>query len=366
MGKKTPLFNFHSAHGHIGDFVGFEMPLWYEGIMPEVISVRERAGLFDISHMGRVLFNGRDAGSFLDYLTTNEFSNLQPLQARYCMLCNEEGGIVDDVIPIKLGEESYQIVWNAVNREKNLRWSKKHLSGYNVEVDDFSDRSFMFALQGPLALQVLQPKCDVDLKELKRFRGIYGKIVETKCLITRTGYTGEDGFEIFSNNIEMAESVWNSLLASGATPAGLGARDVLRTEAGFPLYGHEINETINPIEARLEFAVKLEKLNFIGKKALLRIAEEGTRRRRTGIKMVDRAISREGFKVLIGGKEIGQVTSGTYSPIIKTGIAMAYINVDLTPGEEVFVDVRGRESRGIIAEMPFYDTQRYGWKRQPA
>ena len=366
MGRKTPLYGFHSSHGHIGDYVGFDMPLWYEGIVPEVISVRERAGLFDISHMGRVRFEGRDAGNFLDYLTTNEFSNLQPLQAKYCMLCNEKGGVVDDVIPIKLGEESYQIVWNAVNREKNLNWSKKHLKGFKVKVEDISDRSFMFALQGPLAQQVLQPLCDVDLVELKRFRGIYGKIGGTKCLISRTGYTGEDGFEIFSTNPEEAEGVWNAILSSGATPAGLGARDVLRMEAGFPLYGHEINEMINPVEARLEFAVKLEKPNFIGKDALLRISKEGVRRRRTGIRMVDRAIPREGFKVLIGGKEIGEVTSGTYSPTLKIGIAMGYINVDLALGKEVFVDVRGRESRGIITDMPFYDTQRYGWRREHA
>lgn len=366
MGRKTPLFGFHSSHGHIGDYVGFDMPLWYEGIVPEVISVRERAGLFDISHMGKVRFEGRDAGSFLDYLTTNEFSNLQPLQARYCLLCNEEGGIVDDVIAIKLGEESYQIVWNAINREKNLRWSKKHLKGFEVEVEELSDRSFMFALQGPLAQQVLQSLCDANLVGLKRFRGEYEKIGGVKCLITRTGYTGEDGFEIFSTNPEGAERVWNLILSSGATPAGLGARDVLRMEAGFPLYGHEINETINPLEARLEFAVKLEKPDFIGKDALLRISKEGVRRRRTGIRMIDRVIPREGYKVLIGGKEIGQVTSGTYSPTQKTGIAMGYINVDLAPGKEVFVDVRGRESRGIITDMPFYDIHRYGWKREHA
>jgi len=366
MGRRTPLFGFHSSHGHIGDFVGFDMPLWYEGIMPEVMNVRERAGLFDISHMGKVRFEGRDAGRFLDYITTNEVSTLQPLQARYCLLCNEGGGIVDDAIAIRLEEERYQVVWNAVNREKDLRWAREHLKEFDVKVEELSDRSFMFALQGPIAQRVLQPLCDADLAGLKRFRGTWGEVGGVECLITRTGYTGEDGFEIFSTHPEEAERAWMAMLSSGAVPAGLGARDVLRTEAGFPLYGHDINEAINPFEARLEFAVKLEKPHFLGKDALLKISKEGVRRRRTGIKMVERAIPREEFKVLMGGKEIGQVTSGTYSPTLKTGIAMGYINVELAPGTEVFVDVRGRESRGTISEMPFYDTERYGWKRRQA
>jgi aminomethyltransferase len=364
MGRKTPLFSYHSSHGRIGNFVGFDMPLWYEGIMPEVMSVRERAGLFDISHMGKVRFEGRDAGRFLDYLTTNEVSTLQPLQARYCLLCNAEGGIMDDMIVFRLEEEKYQVVWNAVNRGKDLKWSKEHLRGFDVEVEELSDRSFMLALQGPLAQQVLQLLCDTDLGGLKRFRGTWGRIGGTECLITRTGYTGEDGFEIFSTYPDAAERVWNAILSSGASPAGLGARDVLRMEAGFPLYGHDINETINPLEARLEIAIKLEKPDFFGKDALLRISKEGVRRRRTGIRMVDRAIPREGFKVWMGGREIGQVTSGTYSPTLKTGIAMGYINVELAQGTEVFVDVRGRESRGTITDMPFYDAQRYGWRRE--
>ncbi|MBM5804578.1 MAG: glycine cleavage system aminomethyltransferase GcvT [Candidatus Verstraetearchaeota archaeon] len=363
MGRRTPLFGFHSSHGHIGDFVGFDMPLWYEGIVLEVTSVRERAGLFDISHMGKARFEGKEAGRFLDHLTTNEVSTLQPLQARYCLLCNEDGGILDDVIVVRFGEE-YQVVWNASNREKNLKWSMGHLKGFDVKIEELSDRSFMFALQGPLAQKVLQPLCDADLAGLKRFRGTWGEVRGAECLITRTGYTGEDGFEIFSTHPERAEKVWTAMLSSGAVPAGLGARDVLRTEAGFPLYGHDINEAINPFEARLEFAVKLEKPDFLGKDALLKISKEGVRRRRTGIRMVDRAIPREGFEILLGGKEIGHVTSGTYSPTLKTGIAMGYINVELAPGTEVFIDIRGRESRGVVSGMPFYDTERYGWKRK--
>ena len=363
MGRKTPLFGFHSSHGHIGNFVGFDMPLWYEGIVPEVMSVRERAGLFDISHMGKVLFEGRDAARFLDHLTTNEISTLQPLQARYCLLCNEDGGIVDDMIIVRLAKEKYQIVWNASNREKDLMWSREHLKGFDVKVEELSDRSFMLALQGPLAQQVLQNLCDADLGGLKRFRGAWGRIGGAECLITRTGYTGEDGFEIFSTHPAEAEKVWTAVLSSGAAPSGLGARDVLRTEAGLPLYGHDIDEATNPFEAKLDFAVKLEKPDFVGKGALLKIAKEGVRRRRTGVKMVDRAIPREGFKVLMGGREIGQVTSGTYSPTMRTGIAMGYISAELAPGTEVFIDVRGREGRGAITDMPFYDTQKYGWKR---
>ena len=363
MGKKTVLYKVHSEMGQIVEFAGFDMPLRYNGISSEVMSVRNRAGLFDVSHMGRVVISGEGAGPFLDYITSNEISKLELYQARYALICNENGGIKDDVIVIRTGDRSYLVVWNATNREKNMKWVNEHVGGFDVEIEDISDRSFMLALQGPLAEVILQPICSKRLDVVKRFRGLEGYIKAAKCIITRTGYTGEDGFELISEDTVMAEDVWRSLISSGATPAGLGARDVLRIEAGLPLYGHEINEEINPFEAGLDFAVKLQKENFVGKEALERL-KDSISRKRMGIKMMERGIPREGYKVFSEEKEIGFVTSGTYSPTINCGIAMAYLPLGMKTGDEVKVKIRERYERGAISNLPFYDVEKYGWKRK--
>lgn len=360
--KKTPLYKIHAEKGHMVEFAGFEMPLWYEGISNEVLSVRERAGLFDVSHMGRAIFSGEGAGLFLDYITSNEISKLEQYQAKYALICNEKGGIKDDIIVVKMDQDSFLVVWNAANRDKNLAWVLEHAKEFDVEIEEISDRSFMIALQGPWAERVLQPICNKKLDTVKRFRGTQGYIKGAKCLITRTGYTGEDGFELISKDVEMVEDIWENIVSLGVSPAGLGARDVLRIEAGLPLYGHEINEEINPFEAGLEFAVKLQKPNFVGKEALERL-KESVARRRMGIKMLGRGIPREGYKVYSDNKEIGFVTSGTFSPTINRGVAMAYLPVETTPGAEVSVEVRGRHEKGIVSEFPFYDVNRYGWKR---
>jgi aminomethyltransferase len=363
MGKRTPLYKVHSEKANIVEFAGFDMPLLYESISEEVMSVRNRAGLFDVSHMGRVSFSGKDAGAFLDFITSQEISKLELNQARYALILNEDGGIKDDVIVFRRGEESYLVVWNAANREKNMNWVEGHAKGFDVEVKDLSDRSFMLAIQGPQAEAILQQICDRKLDALKRFRGTEGYVKAAKCLITRTGYTGEDGFELISEATEMAEDIWRSLVSLDAAPAGLGARDVLRIEAGLPLYGHEINEEINPFEARLEFAVKLQKENFVGKAALERVKDNITKKR-FGIKMVGKGIPREGYKVYSEGKEIGFVTSGTYSPTINCGIAMAYLPSSAKLGDEVTIKIRGRDERGTVTDFPFYDVERYGWKRK--
>jgi len=363
MGKKTVLYRVHSETGHMVEFAGFEMPLLYKGISEEVMSVRNRAGVFDVSHMGRVLFSGKEAGAFLDFITSNEISKLELNQARYALILNENGSIKDDIIVVRRSEESYLVVWNAVNRDKNLNWVMAYVQGFAVEVKDISDRSFMLALQGPLAEVILQQICDKELNALKRFRGTEGYVKAAKCLITRTGYTGEDGFELISEAVEMAEDIWNSLISLGATPAGLGARDVLRIEAGLPLYGHEITEEINPFEAGLEFAVKLQKEDFVGKVALEKVKDKITRKR-MGIKMMGKAIPREGYKVYSDGKEIGVVTSGTYSPTINCGIAMAYLPSYIKHGENVTIRIRGHDELGIVSDFPFYDTEKFGWRRK--
>ena len=364
MGRRTPLYSYHSEHAHLDSFAGFDMPIWYDGIMQEVMAVREDAGLFDISHMGRAIFRGADSGKYLDILTTNEISSLEPLQAKYTLMCDERGGILDDMIVCRLGEDSFMVVWNAANSEKNFRWAGVHKWEWDVEVELLTERSFMLAVQGPSAQRVLQPLCDAEIGGIKRFRGVNCRVSGTECLVTRTGYTGEDGFEIISNDAGKAEKVWAGILSAGAVPAGLGARDVLRLEAGLPLYGHDINEEHNPFEARLEFAVRLEKPEFIGKDALVGIARGGVEFKRTGIRMADRGIPREGFKVSSGGKEIGRVTSGTYSPTVKAGIAMGYLKGALPCGTEASVDIRGREGRGIISDTPFYDETKFGFKRR--
>lgn len=364
MGRRTPLYSYHSENAHLDSFAGFDMPIWYGGIMQEVMAVRESAGLFDISHMGRAIFRGQDSRKYLDILTTNNISSLEPLQARYTLMCDEGGGILDDMIVYQLEEDNFMVVWNAANSEKNFRWAGVYKWEWDVEVELLTERSFMLALQGPSAQRLLQPLCDVDISWIKRFRGGNCRVSGTECLVTRTGYTGEDGFEIISNNVGKAEKVWADMLSAGAVPAGLGARDVLRLEAGLPLYGHDISEERNPFEARLEFAVKLEKPEFIGKDALAEIAEEGVEFKRTGIRMADKGIPREGFKVSSGGREIGRVTSGTYSPTVKASIAMGYLRGELPCGSEVSVDIRGREGRGIISDTPFYDEVKFGFKRR--
>lgn len=363
MGKRTVLHKVHSEEGHMVEFAGFDMPLFYKSISEEVMSVRERAGVFDVSHMGRVIFSGKGAGSFLDLITSNEISKLEINQARYALILNENGGIKDDIIVVRRGEDSFLVVWNAANRGKNLAWVEENSKSFDVEIKDISDKSFMLALQGPQAERILQQICDRKLDAVKRFRGTEGYVKAAKCLITRTGYTGEDGFELISEDTEMAEDIWRNLISLGASPAGLGARDVLRIEAGLPLYGHEINEDINPFEAGLEFAVKLQKEDFIGKPALERL-KDNISRKRMGIKMTGKGIPREGYKVYSDSKEVGFVTSGTYSPTINCGIAMAYLPVGVRVGDKVTIRIRGRDEEGVVSEFPFYDVERYGWRRK--
>ena len=364
MASKTQLHSYHVAHATMGEFGGFEMPLWYEGIMPEVNAVRREAGIFDVSHMGRTLFTGRGAGRFLDYLTTNDVAGLAPMQTRYTLICNDKGGVVDDTIAVRTGEESYVTFWNASNREKDTLWAKERMGRFEVEMEDHSDSSFMIALQGPMAHNVLQPLCVTDLSSVKRHRAAWTRVAGTECCVLRTGYTGEDGFEIFSLADGGALALWNRLIDGGATPAGLGARDVLRIEAGLPLYGHELSDVISPLEARLDFAVKMEKGEFVGKKAIAALMREPPRRRLTGLRMLGRGIPREGYAIFHGEREVGVVTSGTFSPTLGGPIALGFIEGRLPCGTEVRVRIRGSDHSAVLSETPFYDRDRFGWRRK--
>lgn len=356
-------------------FAGFEMPLWYKGIIEEHLAVRNSVGIFDVSHMGRVIITGKDAERFLNYVVTNDVSTLTPDSALYTVMCNENGGIVDDTIVCRLSQDKFLIVPNAVNREKDFNWLIQHAKGFDVKIEDFSDKSAMIAVQGPKAEETLQKVCSFNLSKIERFKCVSTELAGIEVFMSRTGYTGEDGFEVYVwnaplENPENAVKVWSAILEAGRDfgiePCGLGARDTLRLEAGLCLYGNDIDENITPLEARLGFVVKFQKGDFIGKDALQRQREEGIKRKRVGLLMLEQGIPRQGFRVYSNeGEYIGQVTSGTFSPLLKCGIAMAYVQTQYAEeGSIVNIEIRGRKARAKVVAFPFYDQERYGYRRK--
>ena len=329
-------------------------------------------GIFDVSHMGRLIVRGADSCTFLDSLTTNNVSSLGVADGQYSLLCNEKGGIKDDLLVFRLAEAEYLLVYNAANRSKDYEWLLKHLQG-TVQLIDVSDEVAMYALQGPNAARVLQQLVNIDLKTIPRFGSAWSKIANSTVLMTRTGYTGEDGFEIFVMNSqvdhpEAAVKVWEKLLESGKPhgiePCGLGARDLLRLEAGFCLYGTDMDESTNPYEAKLGFVVKLEK-EFVGRLSLKEVKEGGTIKSRTCLVTSNRVIPRHGYAILrTSGQEVGQVTSGTLSPILDKGIAMGYVGTEDAKLSSLGVRVRDRVETVTPVKPPFYDTTKYGYARK--
>lgn len=355
MVKRTPLYSVHSKAAHMGEFAGFELPIWYEGIVNEALNTRKDASIFDVSHMGRLIIEGPESASLLDWLATANISGLGLRQGKYCLLCNERGGVLEDAIVFRVGEERFILIGNASRRDFDLEWLIAHGSKFDVSVKDFSDSSLMLALQGPKAEERLQRVCSEDLSKIRRFRGEWARILGKEAFVTRTGYTGEDGFEAIFFSLEGAESIWNGLLGEGFRPAGLGARDVLRVEAGLPLYGKELNESVTPIDAGLFFAVSMEKGGFIGKEALAEALREGGRRKfLVGIRMEEGGVPREGYPLFLNGERIGEITSGTFSPTLSTGVGLGYISKQLEPGSAVSVGVRGALRACRIARIPFY------------
>ena len=375
--KRTQLYEYHREHGRLIEFAGFEMPVWYEGIIPEHNAVRNAVGIFDTSHMGRMRAEGPDAERFLNYVVTNDVSALEPGRGLYTVMCNERGGIVDDLIIYKLAPSRFFVVYNASNREKDFKWFLRHSEGFDVELKDVSDEIAMIAVQGPKALRTLEKISSRPLSDVERFQIVELELSGVEAMAARTGYTGEDGFEVFifdatPDRPEKALKVWDSLLEAGEEfgikPCGLGARDSLRLEAGLCLYGNDIDESINPLEARLRWVVKFKKSSdFIGREALLRIREEGVKRFRVGIKMEERGIPRKGYEIWDGEgrQKIGVVTSGGYSPTLNVGIAMGYVPREYRKlGTPVKIDIRGRLAGGKIVKFhPFYDETKYGWRR---
>lgn len=358
MEMKTPLYECHvQVEGKIVPFAGYLLPVQYKsGVIAEHMAVRKSAGLFDVSHMGEVVLKGNDALKNIQMLVTNDCSKMVVGQVKYSPLCNEEGGVVDDLLIYKMQEEEYLIVVNASNRHKDVEWMKAHLFG-DVELLDISDDMALIALQGPQAMAILSKLTDANQLPIKYYT-FKDKVNVSgiSCMVSKTGYTGEDGYELCCKN-EDAVKLWELLLdvgsEEGLIPCGLGARDTLRLEAGMPLYGHEMDDNISPIEAGLGFAVKLKKENFIGKKGII---DRGTpTRTRVGLKITGRGIARENCPVFYGDKEIGKTTSGTHSPYLAYPIAMALVDADASSiGTELEVDVRGRRISAEIVALPFY------------
>jgi aminomethyltransferase len=357
---KTPLYNEHKKLGaKIVDFAGWEMPIQYTGIIDEHVSVRTNAGLFDVSHMGEIEFEGPDALSYLNYLTANNVQALADGQAQYSILLNNKGTVVDDIIVYRLRQDHFIMVVNASNTDKDFKWIISNKKG-DVKITNRSADYALIAFQGPKAASVLKSLTDVDLENLPAFHFKQGTVCGQKdCIVARTGYTGEDGFEIFSSP-DSAPIIWQGILEqgkrAGVVPVGLGARDTLRLEMKYSLYGHEITDETNPLEAGLGWVVKLDKPGgFIGKEALLKIKKDGLKRKLVGFKMLERGIPRPGFDIMDNHNKIGFVTSGTMSPSLKEAIGIGYVPVEFSnEGEKFWVDIRGGHRQAIVVKTPFY------------
>ncbi|MDQ0413683.1 glycine cleavage system aminomethyltransferase GcvT [Mesobacillus stamsii] len=359
--KRTPLFEVYQEYGgKTVDFGGWELPVQFSSIKEEHEAVRTKAGLFDVSHMGEIAVGGPDSLDFLQKLMTNDVSKLKNGGAQYTAMCYENGGTVDDLLVYKIEADDYLLVVNASNIEKDFDWMQKQLEG-NVEMENLSDRMAQLAIQGPKAEEILQKLSgEFDLGTIGFFKfkqevDLNGK----KALVSRTGYTGEDGFEIYCDSKD-AVRLWKEILEAGKEegilPCGLGARDTLRFEANLPLYGQELSPVISPLEAGIGFAVKLNKeADFIGKEVLKQQKEKGLTKKLIGIEMIDRGIPRHGYPVYKGEVRVGEVTTGTQSPTLKKNIGLALLDTRETElGNEVEVEIRGKRLKAAVSATPFY------------
>ena len=360
MLKRTSLFDSYGKYGgKTIDFGGWELPVQFSSIKAEHEAVRTKAGLFDVSHMGEVVVSGKGSLPFLQKLMTNDVSKLTAGQAQYTAMCYEDGGTVDDLLIYKRGEDNYLLVVNASNIDKDLEWMNK-FSNEDVVIENHSSSYGLLALQGPIAQDVLQKLTDEPLADIKFFRFKENVMIAgQKVLISRTGYTGEDGFEIYGSPEAIVE-LWPKILEAGESdgviPAGLGARDTLRFEAGLPLYGQELSKEITPLETGIGFVVKINKEeDFNGKKTLVSQKENGVPRKLIGLEMIDKGIPRTGYKVFVGDKEVGEVTTGTQSPTLKKNIGFALLKSEYTElGTEVEVEIRSKRLRAQVCATPFY------------
>jgi len=367
MLKRTQLHSYHEEHAKLTEFAGYEMPLWYTTTTDEHLAVRNGSGIFDVSHMGRFVVKGDRATSFLEGLVPTSVQSQPPGKAFYTLLLNDRGGIIDDPIIEKLSEDRYMVVVNAANAMTDMEHMAAHAPpGFGIE--DLTSSSAMIAVQGPKATDSLQPMTELDLGQLKRFRCAETRVDGEGALVSRTGYTGEDGFEVIiygssNERPEGAMRAWERLAAT-STPCGLGARDSLRLEAGLPLHGSDIDQSTNPYQADLAWVISTGKTGFVGFEALAEPGAQPPQSIRRGL-VLDSGIPRHGFEVDAGSGTVGTVTSGGYSPIIRKGVALGLLRHDMSGfGAKVTVRVRDSTQGATVTKPPFYDEKLYGWKRQ--
>jgi len=355
--KKTPLYQLHLAAGaKMIDFGGWLMPVQYRDILEEHRCVRERVGLFDVSHMGEITVSGPGAQRLVQQLITNDIAPMDDGRVLYSPMCNNAGGVVDDILVYRLLADSYMLVVNAANAAKDLAWVREHNRG-DADITDVSGETALLALQGPRALDVLRPLAGFDPEALKYYRFLNGEVAGKRCLVSRTGYTGEDGFELYIDP-DHAARVWQAIMEEGGIhgimPVGLGARDTLRFEAALPLYGHELDEDITPLEAGLGRFVRLRKDFFNGIQALRDQSRQGLSRRLAGLSMEERGIPRAGYPVIIEGRRQGRVTSGTHCPTLGGSFAMAYVPPEVREGDGVEISIRGKNCKARVVSLPFF------------
>ena len=363
----TPLRDWHAAHGaRLVDFAGWEMPVQYTSIVDEHKATRTAATLFDVSHMGRLRFDGPDAAKLLDHLLTRKVIGMAPGKVRYALICEESGGILDDVLVYHLidehGKPFYWLVVNASNREKIIAWIDQHtLPGLDASYTDRTTGTAMIAVQGPRAIEVMYKALGIQVGQLDNYSAIVTTIEGEVAIVSRTGYTGEDGAEIVVP-AAVGQKVWQKLydagLPLGLVPAGLGARDTLRLEAGMPLYGHELSDRIDPYTANLGFAVNLKGREFIGREGLVAASQNMQLPTRIGLELASRRVPREHYSIMLPGEEprvLGEVTSGTFSPTLDRPIAMGYVAREFaTPGTMLAIDIRGKQEPAKVVPLPFY------------
>ncbi|MGE5139416.1 MAG: glycine cleavage system aminomethyltransferase GcvT [Rudaea sp.] len=361
--KRTPLFETHKALGaRMVEFGGWEMPVQYSGILEEHRAVRTAAGLFDIDHMGQIKVEGKDALPFLQHLLSSDLASLELDHAKYAILCYRDGGVVDDTFVYRF-ENDWMVVVNASNREKDFAWMDAHRGNFDVSLRDISSELYMLSFQGPLAEEVLQKIEGFDLQGIQYHQARKVKADGGEAIVARTGYTGEDGFELFVPN-DMGRHVWDAILGAGkdcgVLPIGLGARDSLRFEAKMALYGHEIDANTTPIEAALGWACDLRK-DFIGRDVLLKQKLEGPKKKLVGFEMVDRGVARQGYPIVREGQPVGYVTSGMFSPTLEKNIGLGYVPPELAKvGTDLEIVIRGKPAKARVVKTPFYANRARG------
>jgi aminomethyltransferase len=351
--KKTPLNKVHhELRARMMDFAGWELPIWYTSIIEEHRAVRSGAGMFDVSHMGRVWITGRKAGAFLDRILTKRARRLEIGSSQLCLLCLEDGGILDDLWVYRVGTDRYLIVWNAGDIEQKLGWLQRWVgSDPDIVIQDKSADTVMVAVQGPAVCQLHNLK---GICHLPRFGHTQTRIEDVEVLVARTGYTGEDGFEIIGDAAN-ALRLWGSFMRRGVKPCGLGARDSLRLEAGMLLYGQDMDKSTNPFEAGLGWSVEMDNGDFIGKSALIEIKRQGVKRRHIGFQMTGQGIARSGYKIVRCGQEVGKVTSGGYAPTLNVNIGFGYVPIELAPtGTDIEIMIRNKSVAAQIVNRRFY------------